>query len=329
MKKAGLGMIIALAVIELGLRAIGYSAPSWHRLDPQLGWTLRASRHGIHAENGARTPVRVSPAGFRDSERFLDKPEGVYRIAVLGDEYSEALDTRLEDTWWWRLGPRLEACGLADVEVLNFGVGGYSTAQEAVMLESTAMRYRPDLVLVQFSGDDVADNSFSLAKNKLRPFFILDPRGVARIDESFSFDPSFDRYMQTRYQLGIEIADHARVFQLARQLPDLLSLSRAHAAAPVLSAPRDRVWEDAWRVTAQILERMDGYSKRNGARMALVAVGASGYARERLSSLGFPVIALADPFSHAAAAEAVAQSLCPSGHSFGASPRGDAPGGAQ
>src|SRR4051812_28356966 len=72
------------------------SAPNWHRLDPQLGWTLRANRYGVHVEHGERTPVRVNPAGFRDIERFLDKPEGVYRIAVLGDDYSEALDTPLE-----------------------------------------------------------------------------------------------------------------------------------------------------------------------------------------------------------------------------------------
>ena len=271
---------------------------------------MRANKYGV-----------INAGGFRDAERFIDKPEGVYRIAVLGDEHSEALDTRMQDTWWWRLGPRLEACGLRNVEVLNFGVGGYSTAQEAVMLESAAMRYRPDLVLVQFSGNDVAENSFSLAANKLRPFFILDPQGVARIDESFSFDPSFDRFMQTRYQLGIEIADHARVFQLARRLPDLLSLSHAHAA-PAALEPRNAVWEDAWRVTEQILARMNDYSKRNGARMALAAVGASGYAQERLSSLGFPVIALPDPFSHAAAAEAVARSLC-------ASRPSDVPGGAR
>jgi hypothetical protein len=317
MRKLGLGagaVVLGLVVLELGLRALGCAAPNWHRLDPQLGWALRANKYGV-----------INAGGFRDLERFLDKPEGVYRIAVLGDEYSEALDTRLQDTWWSRLGPRLEACGFRNVEVLNFGVGGYSTAQESVLLESAAMRYRPDLVLVQFSGGDVAENSFSLAANKLRPFFILDPQGVARIDESFSFDPSFDRFMQTRYQLGVEIADHSRVFQLARQLPDRLWLSRAHAAAVESPVPRDRTWEDAWRITEQILARMNDYSRRNGARMALALVDAQGYPEKRLASLGrreaFPVIVLSNPFSHAGAADTIARSLC-------ASPSGDAPGSA-
>ena len=314
MKKAGLAILAALAAIELGLRAFGYAAPNWHRLDPQLGWTLRASRHGFHVENGVRTRVDINPAGFRDAERFLDKPRGTYRAAELGDEHSEALDTPLRETWWWRLGPRLEACGFPSVEVMNFGVGGYSTAQEDVMLETAAMRYSPDLVLVQFSGNDVAENSFSLARDKARPFFILDGRGVARIDESFSFDPGFDRYMQTRYQLGAEIADHSRAFQLARQLPDLLSLSRAHAAPAESLVPANRAWEDAWRVTEQILARMNEYSNRNGAHMALVVLSPSGYAQERLAALGrretFQVIGLATPFSHAAAADEVASRLC-------------------
>jgi hypothetical protein len=304
-----LAVMAAVVVLEAALRAAGYSAPPRHRLDAQLGWALVANKNGI------------SPAGFRDMERFLDKPEGVYRVAVLGDEHAEALDTPMRRTWWWQLGGRLEACGFRNVEVLNFGVGGYSTAQELVMLQTTAMRYRPDLVLVQFSsGDDVADNSFSLAADKLRPFFILDQRGVARFDESFSFDPAFDRYMQTRYRLGLEIADHSRAFQLARQVPGLVGISPAHAAPPreVLSPPRDRVWEDAWRVTEAALAGINDYARRNGAAMALALVPhpaqqGPAYPEERLGGLGrregFPVIAL-PKFSHGAAAGAIARHLC-------------------
>jgi hypothetical protein len=316
--------LAGLLILELILRVLGYSAPNWHRLDPQLGWTLRAHRHGMHVENGERTSVRINPAGFRDVERFLDKPDGVYRVAVLGDEHSEALDTRLQRTWWWQLGGRLEACGFQNVEILNFGVGGYSSAQELALLETAAMRYRPDLVLVQFSSaDDVADNSFALARNKARPFFILDARGVARIDESFAFDPGFDRFMQTRYQLGAEIIDHSRVFQLARQLPDLTPLSRAHAQpAPieVLTAPHEQVWKDAWRVTEAVLARMHDYSKRNGARMALAVVPhpqqrGPAYPEERLSALGrregFTVIPLPDA-THDAMAAVIARRLCAS-----------------
>jgi hypothetical protein len=183
---------------------------------------------------------------------------------------------------------------------------------------------------VQFSSDDVADNSFSLAANKLRPFFVLDQRGVARIDESFSFDPTFDRYMQTRYQLGVEIADHSRAYQLARQVPDLLRISQAHAAPPadVLRPPKDRVWAEAWSVTEAILARMNDFARRNGARMALVVVPhplqhGRAYPEERLAALGgregFPVVILADDISgewtatsHGQAADLIARRSCTS-----------------
>lgn len=335
-------LVFLLVGAEAFLRVWGYSAPQFHRLDPDLGWTLREHRRGWHVAEGERVRVYVSPTGQRDREHFIDKPEGTYRIAVLGDEYSEALDVPVERAWWWRLGGALEACRYAGgrrVEMLNFGVGGYGTAQEHVMLESRAMRYRPDLVLLQFSvANDVQENSFALAEVKERPFFILDAHGVARLDESFAYAPAFDRRMQLRYRLGAEIADHARVFQLARQLPDLAGLRAAHAmpsSTPALVAPRSAVWEDAWRVTEAVLARASDFSQRNGARFALVAVphpaqlgSRMDYPEQRLAALAqrsrFAFIALAPHLrreayrasgswtreGHEAAAAAVAAQLC-------------------
>ena len=330
---AALGVFLLL---EVALRAVGYSTPQWYQLDPQLGWKLRPHRHGWFIAQGMRSPVHTNPSGFRDREHPLDKAEGVYRIAVLGDEYSEAMAVALTETWWWQLPAQLQRCGFQPdrlVEVLNFGVGGYGTAQEYVLLETAAMRYQPDLVLLQFSNrDDVLDNSFALAREKNRPFFLLDAHGVARIDDSFALAPSFDRRMQTRYRLAAEIADHSRSYQLARQLAELALIGEAHADADlaVLHEPRDAVWESAWRVTEALIARIDGYSRRNGARLAVVAVphprqagqGMS-YPDQRLAALGkqlgLPVIALHEgnvpsgtwtAATHRIAAEAIAQRLC-------------------
>jgi hypothetical protein len=201
------------------------------------------------------------------------------------------------------------------------------------------MRYRPDLVLLQFANrDDVVDNSFALTAEKARPFYWLDARGAARIDDSFTGSPAFDRHMQTRYRLGEELADHSRVYQLARQLVEARFIGEAHADfAQALRAPADPVWEDAWRVTEALIGKMAEYSRLNGAQFALLAaphpLQAStgiGYPDYRLQSLGrkdgFPVITPADALrggraylrsgewsadGHRAVSASVAARLCP------------------
>lgn len=327
---------VALVTAELGLRAARVGAPPWYQPDERLGWTLRPYAHG-HT-HGAYS--RVSPAGMHDARHPVDKREGVYRIAVLGDEYSEAIDVPLRETWWWRLPPELARCGFEPgrrIEVLNFGVAGYSTAQESIVLETAAMRYRPDLLLVQFSqGDDVRENAAALAARRDRPFFALDAAGRLRLDESFTELRDFERRAQFRYQVARELADRSRVLQLLGEIP-LVEAAHADAAGALaaLQPPRDARWEDAWRITAALLERMREFAGRNGARLAVLSVPHPlelerrlGYGEERLARLGrdrgIPVISLAGAMSrehyapqggwtaqgHERAARAVAQGLC-------------------
>ena len=339
MKRAMLvaaALLVALGMLEIGLRLAGYGAPELHQLDPQLGWSLRAHKRGVYTGQDRRTRVITNAAGFRDREHALDKPDPVYRIAVLGDDYSEAASVALHETWWWQLGPQLQRCDFQPgklVEILNFGVAGYGTAQELVLLQSTAMRYAPDLVLVQFAPDDVIDNSYALTPNKLRPFYFLDAHGVPRIDESFAEAPEFQRHLQTRYRLAAEIADHTRAFQLARELAGQAFIAPAHADAAVSSGP---LYEDAWRVTQALIGRMNDYARRNGAELRLLVVpsarqagGGVGDEGQRLAELGnrlrVPVISLAADLrstyyrpsgawtveGHSAAAAALARRLCP------------------
>jgi hypothetical protein len=340
MTRAALAAVAVLLILEVTLRAIGYAAPQWYQLDPQLGWQLHPHRHGWYIADGVRSPVHITPTGFRDREHTLDKPDGVYRIAVMGDEYSEAMAVPLQQTWWWQLPARLQRCGFQPdklVEVLNFGVAGYGTAQEYVVLETKAMRYQPDLVLLQFAPGDVMDNSPTLAAQKNRPFFVLDRHGVPRIDDSFALAPSFDSRMQTRYRLAEEIADHSRSYQLARQMAELAFIGEAHAdgSLAVLHEPRDAAWEDAWRVTEAVIAKMNAYSRRNGAELLVVAIP---HPRQAEQGMSYPdqrigafatqsniaLVTLSESLTatmylpsgrwtaeaHRAAAETVAQRLC-------------------
>jgi hypothetical protein len=282
-------VICAPVALELAVRVSGYSAPFWYRPDAQLGWTLRPGTQGWFTKEG-RTFVRVNDAGFRDRDHALDKPDDVLRVAVLGDEHSEAMQVELQDTWWSLLGQRLEGCSVAGgkrVEVLNFGITSYGTAQELVMLETAAMRYQPDLVLLQFSaGNDVQNNSFALAHEMERPFYRLDAKGVPRIDESFATSAKFARHAAPSHEIARRIGDRSRAVQWLSMLPEGKSRIGVHKA--LQGPPPNELWEEAWRITEALILRMNDYSRRNGAKFAIATVPAtaeSSYGEQRIAAL--------------------------------------------
>ena len=228
--------------------------------------------------------VRANAEGMRDRDHLLDKPAGVYRIAVLGDSYAEARQVEREQAFWALLPAELAACGFQpgkQVEVLNFGVSGYGTAQELLVLQTMAIRYSPDLVLLQFTnGNDVRNNSFALEPEKDRPFFMLGADGALRIDESFASSASF----RSRTTFGAEavrrVTERSRVLQLVRSFKEISFLPKAQAnngveqglEPVVLAAPSDPLWEEAWRITEGLIAKTGEFAQRNGARFAVVTV---------------------------------------------------------
>ena len=279
------GLLVFLAAGELVLRAAGFSAPVWYGPDAQLGWKLRPGVAAWFTSEG-RAFVRVNSSGLRDRDHALDKPADAYRIAVLGDSYSEARQVEAQQTFWGLLPARLERCGFAPgkrIEVLNFGVSGYGTAQEYLMLESTAIRYRPDLVLLQFTnGNDVANNSAALESETDRPFFVLDRSGALVPDASFAGRESFTSRTGWAAELVREVTDRLRLLQMARALKEMLLADEARAGGEsgieqglepfVLAPPREPQWEQAWRVTEALVAGVADYARRNGAGFLLVGV---------------------------------------------------------
>jgi hypothetical protein len=282
---------VALALGEGTLRAIGFSYFSFWQPDEFTGARLRAGAEGWSRDEG-EAYVKINSRGLRDVEHTLAKPQGVYRIAVLGDSYAEAMQVEREETFWARLPAALEHCGLASgkrIETLNFGVSGFGTAQELLTLRERAWAYAPDLVLLAFyPGNDVRNNSKALEPEKTRPFFTLREDRLA-LDDSFRTDPRFLESMRIDEQRAA--LQSLRLYQLLRRVragtltvhhnapiaaalaadADVPALNEPGLDENVLRAPPDPQWSEAWRVTEGLILAMRDEVRGRGARF-LVAV---------------------------------------------------------
>lgn len=211
--------------------------------------------------------VRINQDGRRDSVRTREKPAGVRRIAVLGDSFAEALQVDEAKTFWSILEREWNSANPAGprVEVLNFGVSGFSTAQELEMLRHHVWDYDPDVVLVLlFPGNDLRENSKELSPDGVRPYYSVRD-GQLLMDDSFRQHPHYRDAQSSFSRFKVACINRLRVLQVARQW-----WARRRATRPVVDArqqleagldpiygePDDQVWRAAWDVTERLLAAM-------------------------------------------------------------------------
>ena len=158
---------LTLCALEVTLRVVGYATPP---SDPSSlddtgdessrAFFLRVSENEDVAYeltpgtsgHGWDCEVNVNSLGFRDREYSLDKPPGTYRVVVLGDSVTFGHSVPIEESFTEQLEARVNARG---IEVLNLGLGGYDTINEAALLETTGTALDPDLVLVAYCVNDI------------------------------------------------------------------------------------------------------------------------------------------------------------------------------
>jgi hypothetical protein len=166
--------VFGLVLSEIGLRMLGLGAPGLYTYDRYSGWAPRPNASLFQNKEGAAHVV-INGAGFRGPELPYRKPANTFRIAVLGDSFTEAKHVPQQQTFCAVIERRLRSCpALAgkNVEVLNFGCDSYGTAQELMTLRHQAWRFSPDAVVLAIcTGNDIRNDSVELEGDKCQPFF--------------------------------------------------------------------------------------------------------------------------------------------------------------
>ncbi|MEG4286889.1 SGNH/GDSL hydrolase family protein [Microcoleus sp. A006_D1] len=291
------GLLMGVIIGEVGLRVArveGFqkigdvvdSAPTgFHTADRDLGWKLKPGASGEWKGEGASF-VRVNSDGLRDREHAKAKPPNTLRVAVLGDSFTEAIHVPVEQTFWSKLERKLGNCntikGKKKVEVINFGVQGYGTAQELVMLRKKVWDYSPDIVVLAFFvGNDVINNSPKLEYDRYRPFFVYDTSGKLVPDMSFRNLAPIDRNARAVSfvdRMPSWLVNNSRILQVIKKV-DLdmkkrqLSADFTALSTQNLNPPQNAAWKEAWRVTEGLIVTMRNEVVQKKADFLVVTIG--------------------------------------------------------
>lgn len=267
----GLGFILGFLVLEVGFRWAKPKSDDFLQPHPVLGRFQQPGKTGIKAGANFKVPVTINSQGLRDVEHSLEKPSGVYRVAVLGDSFMAAFQVPLEEAFHRQLEKQLqENHKNVKIEVINFGCAGFGTDQEYLALKYLALHYKPDLVILAFfPGNDTWDTYYK-KENKVLALK-LDRQGKIisqPVDNPPSGWDTFKKYSKAASKLSEKFERSNTLYNLKLKL----GVENRPQQKEVYFTQYTPDWEKAWQLTLALLKETKELSEANGSRFLLVCI---------------------------------------------------------
>jgi lysophospholipase L1-like esterase len=281
-------IVVAGVCVEVLLRVMSLDRPLIWQPHPQLGWWHVPGARAHWTEEGDGHIV-VNSLSMRDEERTVAKPAGVFRIAVFGDSMTEGVQVEPDQTFTQLLQRKLRQRGF-NVEVLNFGVNGYSPLQGYLLFDYVGKRFSPDLVLhAVFTDNDIADGDPQLAAGQVgAPFARMDSSPKLSLDYSRTEESVSDYRRQPRYLIRRFSATYRMLAAMRRANAAQVNFGAMMTSTGgiprrylVYADPVPPQWAAAWNLYERILATFAADVGSIGARFAVVSVPAGQVVDER------------------------------------------------
>lgn len=251
-----LGMVLlGVFFIDRAL-AVAFAPPSELNslLEPhaERGWALRRNAQGTDAG----VPARTNSLGLRGPEVPPELSAEEFRILFVGDSVTFGYDLSEEQTLSARCCAALAGrYSRAPIRCINAGVSGYTTWQELHYLEQDGLALRPNLIVLQFSLNDILD------------VLLVDPGRVhgRRIEFEFSNSSHWSGIVRAIASL--------RARRSWRQAKDTLewidegdraTVAKLGSFESMFVEPPPTVVEKAWQRVLADLTAFDGLCKSRG-----------------------------------------------------------------
>ena len=252
---------------------------TYYRISSTLGWEIQ--------EFGSNDLYSANSAGIRsDKEYSVERPGDVVRIAAFGDSFTHGDDVGNEDTW----AAVMETLS-PDLEVINFGVGGYGLDQAYLRYLEKGREYDSQIVLIGYMSENINRNV-----NRFRPFyfrgtgmplgkprFLIDGDDLALVENPLSGPERYEQMLASPedllasageqdyfYRQGYEAGafDWSRVVRLVK-----ISVSeyrRRFLAQDVIEDRRYNESSEAFEVTRRLFDRFYSQVLGDGAVPVIV-----------------------------------------------------------
>lgn len=273
------GLIGATLLSEFVVLVVIGEQPKFPRHVVGAAWGLRINEPGAHYRHKSRdVEIRfdINGQGMRaDRDYAYAKPAGCRRVVCLGDSFTIGYEVSFSDCFASVLERELNARG-SRTEVLDAGVSGFSNAEECLYLERELYKYEPDLVLLSFFENDLADNVrtglFALQNG------LLEERNAAYVPAGglgdFLNRSAFFNFLSERSNAFAYVKEQATL-KLKREMvadnvkdrPAADPRGGAPSAAPALDEP---AYER--RLAARILDRLYRWTRERGIGLVIQSI---------------------------------------------------------
>lgn len=228
--------------------------------------------------------VTFNSKGLRGAEVAYEKPSDVFRILIIGDSFVEALQVDYPETFYALLQKQIadRGAGGKRVEVLAMGRMGWGSLQEYLYYRVEGHKFAPDLVLLMFYINDVADNNprfFYPDINNTNYDFLFEGEDVRIVDTNRqALPPNTARRLYNALPALLQGTALARLcVHLFDPPPQIRTpngiLDRIHPQFYIyVSDPPVEGYAEAWTRTEWALERLARAVQADGAQFGVVSI---------------------------------------------------------
>ena len=247
------GCLIAFLIGEAVLRGLGYAASDIYTPDPS-GLLVLNPNEKIYINGGCfQNTVETNSLGFHSKEYPVEKAEGIFRIVIIGDSFTEAAQVPLEKTIAALLEKKLNSWDNRSYkyEVIPFGISSHGTFRNILYFQNYASRFKPDLVIDALAWNDIEDDAGE-------PGVSPEPK-------------SFKKSVKKVFRKSVLITTLRRSYYVLKSNPekdkDTLSLN-----VQILLPEYDDFWQKAWVLQEKLLKDFKETAAVNGADFMVVSL---------------------------------------------------------